>query len=104
MGVARTAERVQRMVDEMGWGFINFLGEILILVFLAMGFVMYASLSISLTSLPVNISCSGSCGNIVSVLFFPSSGCVSSSYSEYVCGGASFFYVAGPELGPTPTS
>jgi hypothetical protein len=68
--VAQAIERVWGMVDEMGWGFRTFLGEIPILVFLAIGSVMNATLRISLTSLPVNIAFFGSCGNIGSVPLF----------------------------------
>jgi hypothetical protein len=101
---ARVVERVWGMVDEMGWGFRTLLGEIPALVFLAIGSVMNATLRISLTSLPVNMDFSGSCGNIGSILFFLSNVYVSSSSSEFFCVGSSFFYTFGPELGPTPAS
>jgi hypothetical protein len=61
-------------------------------------------LKIFLTSLPVNIDFSGSCGNISSVLFFLSSGYLSSSSSESIYVEDYFFCTFGPELGPTPTS
>jgi hypothetical protein len=91
-------------VDEMSWDFRTLLGEIPILSFLATGSVMNIALRIFLTSLPINIACSDSCGNTNSVLFLHSSGYISSSSSESVCVGACFFYTSTPELGPTPPS
>jgi hypothetical protein len=55
IGVVRTIERVWGTVDDMGWGFRTLLSEILVLVLLATVSMMYATLRISLTSLPINI-------------------------------------------------
>jgi hypothetical protein len=95
IGAARTAERVRGTVDEMGWGFRTLLGETSFLSFLAIGFVMNVVLNISLTSLPLNTTFSGSCGNTDNVLFLRSNGCVSIYVEAYL------FYAFGLELGPT---
>jgi hypothetical protein len=100
----RVVEQVRGTVDEMGSAFRTLLGEIPILVFLVIGSLMNASLRISLTSLPVNISCSGSCGNIGNVIFFYSSGCVSSCSSDSIRIEASLLCTSRPELSPIPSS
>jgi hypothetical protein len=102
--VARTAKSMLGTTDEMGWGFRTFLDKTPIMKFFATGYVMNATLRISLTSLPVNMACSGICGNIENVLVFLSSGCVSLSSLEFVCVGACFFSASEPKLSPTPAS
>jgi hypothetical protein len=88
----------------MGWGFRTLLGDILVLGFLSIVSPMKEALRISLTSLPVNMDYSESCGNIGNVLFLCSSGCISSSSSKSVYTMASFLCSSRLELGPTPSS
>jgi hypothetical protein len=102
--VARPTEKVRGTVDEMGWGFKTLLGDIPVLGFLSIGSVMNTMLRISLTSLPVNIACSGSCRNMGNVLFLCSNGFISSFSSESICTGASFFCTSRPKLSPNPAS
>jgi hypothetical protein len=92
------------MVDDIGWGFITFTGEIPIMGFLANGYLMKATLRISLKSLTVNMVFYGSYGNIGNVLLLFSNGCIFSSSSESIYNGASLFCSSYPKLGPTPTS
>jgi hypothetical protein len=104
MGVAHTTEKVQRMMNERGWGLKNLLGETLVLVFLAVGSMMNATLRISLKYLPINTTCSTNCGNIDNAIFLCSNGYVSSSSSYSICTRDYFFSAYEIELGPTPSS
>jgi hypothetical protein len=104
IGVSLTIEKVWGMADERGWGFRILLGETSVMKLFSTSYVMNSMLRISLTSFPVNMAFSGSCGKINSVHFLHSNGCISSSSSEFDCVGASLFWASGPELDPTPAS
>jgi hypothetical protein len=77
------------MVDERGWGFKTLLSETLVMNFFATGSNMNTMLRISLTSFPINMAFSGSCGKIDNVLFLHSNGYITASSSESICDGAS---------------